>query len=182
MVLGVIGYFALPRLLCTDVPKRQKLSITHLHLSPRVWRLSLLGAHTGAAAICLAPGLEHPGIRDPRRSQGCKKGVSYCKHGGSGLSDNLCPPIQGEMKMLGFGERTPRHFDALCAREPRSQNGPLSPTLSPSEGERGIRRLVSGEPRFRGRAKRRMEQGRGSLWCSALRLVLGKSFCAPVWG
>jgi hypothetical protein len=52
------------------------------------------------------------------------------------------------------GERTRRHFDALCAPEPRSQNGPLAPTLSPSEGERGNRRLVSGEPRFRGSENR----------------------------
>ena len=79
------------------------MSMTHLHLSPRVWRISILGAHTGAAAICLAPGLEHPGIRDPRRSQDCKKGVSYCKHRGSGIGDKLCTPMQGEVKMLGLG-------------------------------------------------------------------------------
>jgi hypothetical protein len=79
--------------------------MTHLHLSPRVWRLSILGAHTSAVAICLAPGLEHPGIRDPRRNQDCKKGVSYCKHGGSGAGDRSCPPVQVEMKMLGFEER-----------------------------------------------------------------------------
>src|ERR1019366_3577819 len=79
--------------------------MTHLHLSPGVWRLSILGARTAVAAICLAPGLEHPGIRDPRRSQDCKKGVSYCKHGGTGSSGKFCPPIYGEMKMLGFGEK-----------------------------------------------------------------------------
>jgi hypothetical protein len=37
------------------------------------------------------------------------------------------------------------------AGELHGQDGPLSPTLSPSEGERGNRRQVSGEPRFRGR-------------------------------
>ena len=40
------------------------------------------------------------------------------------------------------------------AADPRA-NGPLSPTLSPSGGERGNRRQVSGEPRFRGREKPR---------------------------
>jgi ceramide glucosyltransferase len=52
----------------------------------------------------------------------------------------------------GFGERTPRPFDALCGLEPKGQNGPLTPALSPSEGERGNRRQFSGEPRFMGRA------------------------------
>ena len=37
------------------------------------------------------------------------------------------------------------------AAEPRGQYGPLSPTLSPSEGERGNPRQLSGEPRFRGK-------------------------------
>src|ERR1035437_3803959 len=41
------------------------------------------------------------------------------------------------------------------AAEPQGQYGPLSPTLSPSEGERGNRRQVAGEPRFRGREKPR---------------------------
>jgi hypothetical protein len=53
---------------------------------------------------------------------------------------------------LFLGERTPRHSDALCAPEP--QDGPLTPALSPSEGERGNRRQLSGEPRFRGRENR----------------------------
>ena len=34
---------------------------------------------------------------------------------------------------------------------PEPQVGPLTPALSPSEGERGNRRQLSGEPRFRGR-------------------------------
>ena len=74
-----------------------------LHPSLRVWRLRILGAHIGAAVTCPAPGLEHPGIRDPRRSQGCKIGVTHCKQGGSGVGDKSCPPIQGELKMLGLG-------------------------------------------------------------------------------
>jgi hypothetical protein len=52
-------------------------------------------------------------------------------------------------------ERTPRHFDALCAPEPKCQNGPLTPALSLSEGERGNPRPLSGETRFMGRAKER---------------------------
>jgi hypothetical protein len=48
---------------------------------------------TGAAAICLAQGLEHPGIRDPQRSQECKIGVTHCKHGGTGVGDKFCTPI-----------------------------------------------------------------------------------------
>ena len=55
-------------------------------------------------------------------------------------------------KGYGLGEKTPRPFDALCAPEPERQNGPLTPALSPSEGERGNRRQFSGEPRFMGRA------------------------------
>jgi cellulose synthase/poly-beta-1,6-N-acetylglucosamine synthase-like glycosyltransferase len=52
----------------------------------------------------------------------------------------------------GLGERTPRPFDALCGPEPKDQNGPLTPALSPSEGERGNRRQFSGDPRIMGRA------------------------------
>jgi carbon starvation protein len=47
------------------------------------------------------------------------------------------------------GERRPQHSDALCAPEPPV--GPLTPALSPSEGERGNRRQLSGEPSFMGR-------------------------------
>ena len=46
-------------------------------------------------------------------------------------------------------ERSPRHSDALSVPEPQVR--PLTPALSPSEGERGNRRQLSGEPRFRGR-------------------------------
>ena len=49
-------------------------------------------------------------------------------------------------------ERIPRHSDARCVPEP--QVGPLTPTLSPSEGERGNRRQLSGEPGFRGSVPR----------------------------
>src|ERR1035441_1205441 len=46
-------------------------------------------------------------------------------------SFSLSPPAER-------GERTLRHFDVLCAPEP--QDGPLTPALSPSEGERaGVR-------------------------------------------
>jgi hypothetical protein len=50
-----------------------------------------------------------------------------------------------------FPVRTPRQFDALCAAEPQGKSGPLTPGLSPSEGERENRRQLSGEPRFMGR-------------------------------
>ena len=63
----------------------------------------MLGAHTGAAAISLAQGLGHPGIRDRQRSPECRKGVTHCKHGGSGAGDKFCPPIQVKMKMRGLG-------------------------------------------------------------------------------
>jgi len=47
----------------------------------------------------------------------------------------------------------PRPSDAPCVPEP--QIGPLTPALSPSEGERENRRQLSGETRFRGRSRRR---------------------------
>jgi tRNA(Ile)-lysidine synthase len=40
-------------------------------------------------------------------------------------------------------------------RVPEAGDGPLTPALSPSEGERGKRRQVAGEPRLRGKDKRR---------------------------
>jgi hypothetical protein len=70
--------------------------------SPRFWRLGMLGAHTGAAAICLAPGLGHPRIRDSQRSEDSINGVTHCKHGGAGVGDKFCTPIQCEMKTLGL--------------------------------------------------------------------------------
>ena len=45
----------------------------------------------------------HLGIRDPQQSQECRKGVTHCKHGGSGVGDKFCTPIQGEAKMFGLG-------------------------------------------------------------------------------
>jgi nucleoside-diphosphate-sugar epimerase len=45
----------------------------------------------------------------------------------------------------------PRPIDAICAPEAPDKDGPLSPTLSPSEGERGNHRQLSGKPRFMGR-------------------------------
>jgi len=74
-----------------------------LRPSPRVWRLGRLGAHTRSAAICLVQGLGHPGIRDPQRIEDSRNGVTHCKHGGNGVGDKFCTPIQSEMKMLGLG-------------------------------------------------------------------------------
>jgi ceramide glucosyltransferase len=67
---------------------------------------------------------------------------------------NIVAPLCSVSLSLGegLGERTSRPFDALCGPEPKGQDGPLTPALSPSEGERGNRRQVSGEPRFMGRA------------------------------
>jgi nucleoside-diphosphate-sugar epimerase len=48
-------------------------------------------------------------------------------------------------------ETTPRQFDTLCAPEAPDKDGPLTPALSPSEGERGSHRQLSGKPRFRAR-------------------------------
>jgi hypothetical protein len=73
------------------------------HPSLRVWRLRIPGVRTGAAVICLAPGLEHLGIRDPRRSQERRICVTHCKHGAIGVGDKFCTPIEGEMKMRGLG-------------------------------------------------------------------------------
>ncbi len=42
----------------------------------------------------------------------------------------------------------------LTDHEPPGQDGPLTPALSPSEGERGNHRQVSGEARFMGRRVR----------------------------
>jgi hypothetical protein len=69
-----------------------------LHRSRRVWRLRIPGADTSGAAICLAPGLGHPRIRDPQLSQQCRKGVTYCNHRGSGIGDRFCTPIKGEAR------------------------------------------------------------------------------------
>jgi transcription-repair coupling factor len=55
--------------------------------------------------------------------------------------------------------RTPGQIDALCAPEPQDKSGPLTPALSPSEGERGNRRQLFGEPRFMGRENRRQLSG-----------------------
>jgi hypothetical protein len=41
-------------------------------------------------------------------------------------------------------------FACFASPEPQGKDGPLTPALSPSEGERGNRRQVSGETRFRG--------------------------------
>jgi hypothetical protein len=96
-----------------------------LRPSPRVWRPRIPGALTGAAAICLVPGLGHLGIRDPRRSQERRKGVTHCKHGGSGVGDKFCTPIQVELKMLGLGRELPRT---------NSRFGPLN-QVSPKVGQ-----------------------------------------------
>jgi len=51
-------------------------------------------------------------------------------------------------------ERVPRQVDGLCGPEPQGKSRPLTPALSPSEGERGDPRHLSGEPAF-------MERGSG---------------------
>ena len=61
----------------------------------------------GGAAVCHAQGLKHPGMRDPRRSQGYRKGITHCKHGGNGVGDKFCTPIQGELRMLGLRRELP---------------------------------------------------------------------------
>ena len=55
---------------------------------------------------------------------------------------SLSPPLEERV-----GQRGPRHSDAFCA--PESQVGPLTPTLSPSEGEREKHRQFSGESGFK---------------------------------
>src|ERR1035437_3356160 len=57
---------------------------------------SQMRANTGVPSVCLAQELGHPEIRDPRRSQGCRIGVTHCKHGGTGVGDKFCTPILGE--------------------------------------------------------------------------------------
>jgi len=87
-----------------------------LRPSPRVWRSRITGAHSGAVAVCLAPGLGHPRIRDPRRSEDSRNGVTHCKHGGTSVGDKFCTPIQVEMKMFGLGivKRSPmEHWDVI---------------------------------------------------------------------
>jgi hypothetical protein len=61
LVLGVIGYFVLPRLVCTDVPERQKLAecntnalaftMTCDHSPPYQFVLGLGQSHTGPIAF-----------------------------------------------------------------------------------------------------------------------------------
>ena len=61
LVLGVIGYFALPHLVCTEIPKRQKLAdcntnvlaftMTCDHSPPYQFVLGLGASHTGAIAF-----------------------------------------------------------------------------------------------------------------------------------
>ena len=63
------------------------------------------------------------------------------------------PRISDFLRVSGFGFPAPPG----CAHEP--QAGPLTPALSPSEGERGSDRQISGELRFRGRENRRPAVG-----------------------
>ena len=56
-------------------------------------------------------------------------------------------PLLHEMEERA-GERTPQPIEAFSAPEPPAKDGPLTPALSPSEGERGNRRQPSGEQRF----------------------------------
>ena len=59
-------------------------------------------ARLGATAICVAPGLGHPGIRDQQRSEDSRNGVTHCKHRGTGVGDRFCTPIWGESEVLGL--------------------------------------------------------------------------------
>jgi hypothetical protein len=61
-------------------------------------------------------------------------------------------PLLHEMEERA-GERRPQPFEAFPAPEPPAKDGPLTPTLSPSEGERGNRRQLSVGPRFIGKVK-----------------------------
>jgi endonuclease/exonuclease/phosphatase family metal-dependent hydrolase len=61
---------------------------------------------------------------------------------------------QGPAWTTFYDGRMPQPFEAFCAPEPQGKGGPLTPTLSPSEGERGNRRQLSSEPRFMGRYER----------------------------
>jgi hypothetical protein len=49
-------------------------------------------------------------------------------------------------------KKAAQQVDALYAPEPPGKVGPLTPALSPSEGERENRRKLSGKPRFIGSA------------------------------
>jgi hypothetical protein len=101
---------------------------SHVHFRPGMVMATLCGrrpasgrprvraALTGVVAICLAPGLGHPRIRDPRRSQGFRIGITHCKQKGTGVGDKFCTPIQVEMKMFGLGlvKRSPmEHWDVI---------------------------------------------------------------------
>ena len=78
--------------------------------------------HSRARTPLGAPPLGHPRIRDPQRSEDSRNGVTHCKHGGDGVGDKFCTPIQGEAKMLGLGRRAEaasgaemRYALAFCA-------------------------------------------------------------------
>jgi hypothetical protein len=83
-----------------------------LRPSPRVWRLGILGAHTRSAAICLVQGLGHPRIRDPHRSEDSRNGVTHCKHGGTGVGDKFCTPIEGGQPLQAVVRFLPPKRDA----------------------------------------------------------------------
>jgi hypothetical protein len=67
-------------------------------------------------------------------------------------------PVEGlriswENGRMRLKVRIHRTFDALCGPEPQGNSGPLTPAISPSEGERENRRQLPGESRSRGRVQ-----------------------------
>jgi DNA-binding response OmpR family regulator len=66
-----------------------------------------------------------------------------------GADDYVTKPF-GIRELITRARRLSRRGALDCAPEPRDQHGPLTPARSPSEGERGNRRQVSGEPKLRG--------------------------------
>jgi hypothetical protein len=73
-----------------------------------------------------------------------------------GIDERPFPPSPSER------DRTPRPFDALGASEPEDKNEPLTPTLSPSEGERRNRRQTYGESGFMGNVLFRAGEGKAT--------------------
>ena len=104
--------------------------------------------HSEASAILSMRRQRRPSSPSPQPSPQRRGGI---------LASQLANrrPLEFARAVLGCSlsprERIPRPFDALCGPEP--QVGPLTPALSPSEGERGNRRQLSGKPRFRSRGQ-----------------------------
>jgi DNA-binding response OmpR family regulator len=88
-----------------------------------------------------------------------------------GADDYVTKPF-GIRELITRARRLSRRGALDCAPEPQAQHGP-TPALSPSEGERGNRRQVAGQPKLRGRedARQRLDDYGASRTVERLTLI-----------